>query len=52
MANEVESVRRLTSEIEGRISDAEGELLYKLTKAVPEGQAIVEVGRGKDKSIV
>jgi len=27
MANEVESVRQLTSEIEGCISDAEGELL-------------------------
>ena len=52
MANEVESVRQLTSEIEGCISDAEGELLYRLAKAVPEGQAIVEVGRGKDKSIV
>ena len=52
MANEVESVRQLTSEIEGCISDAEGELLYRLAKDVPEGQAIVEVGRGKDKSAV
>jgi hypothetical protein len=52
MANEVESVRQLTSEIEGCISDAEGELLYRLAKDVPEGQAIVEVGRGKDKSTV
>jgi len=52
MANEVESVRQLTSEIEGCISDAEGELLYRLAKDVPEGQALVEVGRGKDKSIV
>ncbi len=52
MANEVESVRQLTSEIEGCISDAEGELLYRLAKDVPEGQVIVEVGRGKDKSIV
>ncbi len=52
MANEVESVRQLTSEIEGCISDAEGELLYRLAKAVPEGQAIVEVGRGKGKSTV
>ena len=32
MANEVESVRQLTSEIEGCISDAEGELLYRLAK--------------------
>ena len=52
MAKELESVRQLTSEIEGCISDAEGELLYRLAKAVPEGQAIVEIGRGKDKSIV
>ena len=52
MANEVESVRQLTSEIEGCISDAEGELLYRLAKDVPEGQAIVEVGRGKDKSTI
>ena len=37
MANEVESVRQLTSEIEGCISDAEGELLYRLAKDVPEG---------------
>ena len=51
MANEVESVRQLTSEIEGCISDAEGELLYRLAKDVPEGQVIVEVGRGKGKSI-
>ena len=52
MANEVESVRRLTSEIEGCISDAEGELLYRLAKDVPAGQAIVEVGGGKGKSAV
>ena len=52
MANEVESVRQLTNEIEGCISDAEGELLYRLAKDVPEGQAIVEIGRGKNKSIV
>ena len=52
MANEVESVRQLTSGIEGCISDAEGELLYRLAKNVPEGQAIVEIGRGKYKSIV
>jgi len=51
-ANEVESVRQLTNKIEGCISDAEGELLYRLAKDVPEGQAIVEVGRGKDKSTV
>ncbi len=52
MANEVESVRQLTSEIEGCISDAEGELLYRLAKDVPEGQAIVEVGREKGKSTI
>ena len=52
MANKVESVRQLTSKIEGCISDAEGELLYRLAKEVPEGQAIVEVGRGKAKSTV
>jgi predicted O-methyltransferase YrrM len=52
MANEVESVRQLTSEIEGCISDAEGELLYRLAKDVPEGQTIVEIGRGKDKSTI
>ena len=50
MANETESVRQLTSGIEGCISDAEGELLYRLVKDVPEGQTIVEIGRGKDKS--
>jgi len=52
MANETASVRQFTSEIEGCISDAEGELLYRLAKDVPEGQAIVEIGRGKDKSTV
>jgi predicted O-methyltransferase YrrM len=52
MANETESVRKLTSGIEGCISDAEGKLLYRLAKDVPEGQAIVEVGRGKGKSTV
>ena len=52
MANEVESVRQLTSEIEGCISDAEGELLYRLAKDMPEGQAIFEIGRGRDKSTV
>jgi len=52
MTNGSEKVRQLTSEIEGCISDAEGELLYKLARDVPDGQAIVEIGRGKGKSTV
>src|SRR4030043_18093 len=52
MANETEGVRQLTSGIEGCISDAEGGLLYRLAKDVPECQTIVEIGRGKDKSTV
>jgi len=52
MTNDIERVRQLTSEIEGCISDAEAELLYKLASDVPDGQAIVEIGRGKGKSTV
>lgn len=46
----VKTIRHLTSGIEDGISDSVGELLYKLARGVPEGQAIVEIGRGKGKS--
>jgi len=52
MTNDIEKVRQLTSKNEGCISDAEGELLYKLARDVPDGQVIVEIGRGKGKSTV
>jgi len=52
MTNDIEKVRQLTSKNEGCISDAEGELLYKLAKDMPDGQVIVEIGRGKGKSTV
>ena len=52
MTNDIEKVRQLTSKNEGCISDAEGELLYKLAKKVPNGQAIVEIGSWKGKSTV
>ena len=51
-ADEVETVKRLTSQIEDNISDDVCELLYRLARDVPEGQAIVEIGRGKGKSTV
>lgn len=52
MANNFEKVRQLTSEIDGWLSDSEGELLYQLAKKVPSGQAIVELGSWKGKSTV
>lgn len=42
MTNGIERVRQLTSKNEGCISDAEGELLYKLARDVPDGQVIVD----------
>jgi len=50
--SEIEQVKRLAGEIDGWLSDAEGELLYKLAKNVPKGQAIVEIGSWKGKSTV
>ena len=52
MTDNIEEVRHLTSEIEGWLSDVEGELLYKLAKNVPGRQAIVEIGSWKGKSTV
>jgi len=49
---EIEQVKRLAGEIDGWLSDAEGELLYKLAKNVPKGQAIVEIGSWQGKSTV
>ena len=43
MTNDIVRVRQLTSEIDGWLSDGEGELLYELAKGVPSGQAIVEL---------
>lgn len=48
----IENVKQITSGIEDGISDAEGELLYNLAKNVPEGQVIVEIGRGKRVSTI
>ncbi len=50
MSNDIEKVRRLTSENDDQLSDGECELLYELAKGVPSGQAIVEIGRGNGKS--
>ena len=52
MTNDIEKVRQVTSEIDGWLSDSEGELLYKLAKNIPSGQAIVEIGSWKGKSTV
>ena len=52
MTDDIEEVRQLTSEIDGCLSDDEGELLYKLAKKVASGQAIVEIGSWKGKSTV
>jgi len=52
MTNDIVRVRQLTSEIDGWLSDSEGELLYNLAKEVPSGQAIVELGSWKGKSTV
>jgi len=49
---DVEKARKATSGIDDRISDAEGELLYNLAKNVPEGQVIVEIGKGNGESTV
>jgi len=52
MSAELEQLRNVASEIDGWLSDSEGELLYKLAKEVPNGQAIVELGSWKGKSTV
>ena len=52
MNSEIEQVKRLAGEIDGWLSDAEGELLYKLAKNVPKRWAIVEIGSWKGKSTV
>lgn len=52
MTDNLKEIRRLTAEIEGWLSNAEGELLYLLAKQVPNGQAIVELGSWKGKSTV
>ncbi len=52
MTDDIEKVRQLTSEIDGWLSDSEGELLFKLAKNVPSGRAIVELGSWKGKSTV
>ena len=51
-SGEVGTVKRLTSQNGDGISDAVCELLYRLARDVPEGQAIVGIGRGKGKSTV
>jgi len=52
MNDELEELRNLAREIDGRLSDSEGELLYNLAKGVPSGQAIVELGSWKGRSTV
>lgn len=52
MTSNIETVRQLASQIDGFLSDDEGELLYRLARNVPRGQAIVELGRFKGKSTV
>jgi len=52
MTNDIARVRQFTSEIDGWLSDGEGELLYKLAKNVPSGQPIVEIGSWKGRSTV
>jgi len=52
MANDIEKVRQLASEIDGWLTESEGQLLYKLAKNVPRAQSIVEIGSWKGKSTV
>ena len=52
MADGIEEVRKLASQSDGWLSDSEGELLYKLAKDVPSGQAIVEIGGWHGKATV
>ena len=52
MTNDIARLRQLTSEIDGWLSDGEGELLYNLAKQVPREQAIVELGSWKGRSTV
>ena len=52
MNDNLNEIKQLTAEIEGWLSNAEGELLYLLAKEVPSGQAIVELGSWKGKSTV
>ncbi len=52
MIDDIEKVRQLTSGIDGWLSDSEGELLYKLAKNLPIGQAIVGIGSWKGKSTI
>ena len=52
MSSDIGVVTEFTSGIDDRLSDVEGELLYKLAKDVPSGQVIVEIGGSKGKSTV
>lgn len=47
-----EQTRETAAAIEGWLTDAEGELLFRLAAACPPGQAVVEIGSWKGKSTV
>jgi len=48
----VEAAGQPASEIDGWLSDREGEVLYELAKTVPPGQAIVEIRSWRGESTV
>jgi predicted O-methyltransferase YrrM len=52
MRKEIEQVRSLVSNIEGWLTDKEGELLYDLAKARTNGGCIVEIGSWKGRSTI
>jgi predicted O-methyltransferase YrrM len=52
VTDNLREIRQLAAEVEGWLSNAEGEILYLLAKQVPSGQAIVELGSWKGKSTI
>ena len=47
-----EEVKRIVENIEGWLSDREGEFLYQMAKKAPERGAVVEIGSWKGKSTI
>jgi predicted O-methyltransferase YrrM len=52
MTSNLEEVRQLAGQIDGWLSQGEGELLYRLARDAPRIYAIVEIGAWKGKSTV
>jgi predicted O-methyltransferase YrrM len=52
MSNEIEEIRKLTKNVDGFLSEQEGEFLYKLAKNCAGKGVIVEIGSWKGKSTI